>query len=232
MKIKSFFISFFVLFTFLSYAQEKPKRILLVPYDRFDFQSKFSLDDIAKYNSWDSTDLVFTKYQNRLVDALSQPDSHISMFVLPEQELRQVKSLLPKEYKSEPTTHQGVQIENLVKSGKLKLLLENFQADYFLVMTEYMISPKLVPTKASYEGSKFLAWSVHKFTYEIYDAEGKLVAMANRYGIDPTLPKEENADTKGTLLKSLSKPYSKLLKGISKQIELYERKRKVVYKIK
>ena len=222
----------FIFFAILLNAQEKPKRILMVPFDRFEFQSTFSLKDIASYNDWETADVVFINYQNHLIDALSKPDSQMRMFVLPEQELQQVKSLLPKVYKSEPTTHQGVNIDALVKSGKLKLLLENFQADYFMVMTEYMISSKLVPTKASFEGSKFLAWSVHKFTYEIYDIEGTLVAMVDRYGIDPTLPKEEYAHTKGTLLKSLSQPYSKLLREISRQVELYERNRKVIYKIK
>ena len=61
----------------------------MVPFDRFEFQSTFSLKDIATYNDWETADVVFINYQNHLIDALSKPDSQMRMFVLPEQELQQ-----------------------------------------------------------------------------------------------------------------------------------------------
>lgn len=233
MKIRTL-LSFLLLLVSLGlFAQEQEKRrVLLVPFERFDFQSPFPFSDIANYNKWSSPAEVFPKYKEAVIKQLSAKHPEVEVYTLAEPEEQQIRIQSPKVYKYQPIDHQGIDLSRLVEQGRLAQLVESFAADYIVFLTWYEISAKLIATKASFQGSKFLAWSVHRITYEAYNGEGELVALADKFPLEPKLPKEAYAHTKGTMLADIEDAYLKVQDDLAKKLKLHERKRKPIYKIK
>jgi len=233
LKIKGLLSVFFIAFSLSLFAQEQEKiRVLLVPFERFDFQSPFSFSDIANYNNFSSQAEVFPKYQAAVVQQLSAQHPQVEVYTLPEPDIQQIRIQSPKVYKYQPIDHQGIDLSRLVEQGRLAQLLESFAADYIVFLTWYEISAKLLSTKSSFQGSKLLAWSVHKITYEAYNGKGELVALVDKMPLEPKLPKEQFAHTKGTMLSDIQDAYLKVQDDLSKKLMLYQRKKRPIYKIK
>lgn len=202
----------------------------MVPFDRFDFHSSFPIQEIAKSNTWESEEEVYTNYLDTLLHEIAKPNENLEIFLLPSAEIEMLHTKVPKQYKTEPITHMGVNLERIKEGGRLKSMVENFSADYILFLCRYEIKSKMVATRALDDGSKFLAWSRHVLTYEMYNADGELVVLADQLELNPPSPNSKNASSHGTLLNEIKPTYEQIQEDIHKKLSLYRKKQRPIYK--
>lgn len=237
--IKKFiaFIWLFACFYSVAFAQQETvekSRILIVPFSRFDFQTAYSLKEIAIANGWNSEEEVFGRYRDTVVSRLSQTKQNFSAFPISAYEYGLIKNQLPRVYKEKPSTHFGINLSLLTQNDRLKTLLANFSADYILFISRYEISSRLVATMGSHDGSQFLPWANHEITYELFDGEGRLIVMADQFKVLPRNPYAKNIDTKGVLLREVAPNYGVILDDISQKLQVYktQKSKKPVYRLK
>ena len=212
-------------------AQER--RILIIPFDQFQFESSVSLEEIAEYNNWSDPTTVYDQYSSSLLSYLNQAEDSNLYFIPAYTDLMMLRNRLPRIYKREPVSHFGVEVSTIIEDGSLESLMKNMEADYILFITRYKIFGKLVATRVGSESSgKFLSWSMHLIDYEIYDFKGNLVGGSDRYPFTSHNPNSTTYLTKGTLTTGLERPSKKLAGDIDYKLERYEKKGKVTFKNK
>lgn len=207
---------FFLVFLSANFtnAQETQKRFLIIPFERFSFESAFDLNEIASLNQLNVAEEAFTAYQNKLVERLSIPLESYRFLELPlEHQAEFIKNSL-RTYKEKPITHYGYDISWSIESNYLKEVLENFSADYIVFISLYSISKKNLLTPQAYDGSKFISWSSHTISYEVYNKDGKLVALSDGFDAMPKLPTQSTYASKGLLLSGMDNGYLSLQKDI------------------
>ncbi len=230
--MKGFSIFLLFLFsTFFSFSQVDYKRIAIIPFERFSFESLHELDSIAACNGLSNAEEVYESYVREIALHISD-STDLTFFVLSESDLVNIRTNLPKVYKYKPISHFGVDIKPLIGNGLLKQISESMKVDAFLFLTKYKIDSKLLSTRKSYGGSKYLNWSSHDLDYELYNIEGDLMALANKFSLRPKNPSGETYSCKGTILEGMFKSYSKIGKDVEVKIKKYSQKKKPVYKIK
>jgi hypothetical protein len=230
--LKSFSIFILCLFaTFFSFSQEEYKRIAIIPFERFSFESLHELDSIAACNGLANAEEVYENYVREIALHISD-STNLTFFILSESDLVKINTSLPKVYKYKPISHFGVDIEPLVENGLLKQISESMKVDAFLFLTKYKIDSKLLSTRKSYGGSKYLNWSSHELDYELYNVAGDLMALANKFILRPKNPNDETYSCKGTILEGMYRSYSKIGKDVEVKIKKYSQKKKPIYKIK
>lgn len=208
------------------------KRVLVVPFDKFQFESPIPLQEIADNNQWKDSQSVCDKYNEAILSFMNEHDSTI-YYPLNSIEQSKLRRILPRVYKTEPVSHFGVDIEPLIVEGYLADLLDNMGADYILFISRYKILGKLLSVRGDYGGSsRFLSWSNHLVDYEIYNREGELVAGAERFQFTPRNPRESTYSTQGTLVIDLERPSQRLSEDVSYKIDKFEQKGKVLFKYK
>lgn len=198
------------------------KRVLIVPFNRFSFQSEFSLIEIAGANQFEGPEAVYHEFRKEVVKTISYNDGAFSFFELPLMEQSMIDQRVQRLYKTKPITHFGVDISDIQESGQLKNLLDNFSADYILFMSRYEIAQKTLIAQRSFDGSNIYKWSYHKLNYEIYDSEGRLICLSGGMHLDPKFPTQETYTSSGLLLSDMEKAYFKLREDMVEKIKRYQ----------
>ena len=227
-----FLILFFTILTSVNLMAQQ-LRVLVIPFDKFQFECNMTTSEIALYNELSGADQVYDVYTQALLEAINESSDSLSIYEMDENSLNLIRRQLPRVYKREPISHNGVDIEAYAKSGDLKKLLENMGADYLMVISRYKIMGKIITARGSWSSSAgFINWSIHQVDYEIFNAEGDLVALADRFTIRPRNPRNETYTTQGTLTEDLWIGMLKLGLDIEQKALKYQKKGKVVYKSK
>lgn len=230
--IRSFLLALGLTFLFTG-AIAQSYRILLVPFDKFQFESPVAIEDIAAYNSLDHTDEVYTTYNLAISSFLNAQSDSLTFFLPAASDIEHINRVTPRAYKKEPVTHFGVSIEPLKESGKLDELLSNMQADFILFFTRYKIIGKLITSRVSVAKSgQFISWSNHYLDYELYNAQAELIAGSDRFPITPNNPTSKTYMTEGTLVSDLENASGKLAQDIEYKIQRSKRKGEPVFKNK
>lgn len=219
---------FLLQISFFLQAQEKD-RIAIVPFGRFDFHSEFSFREIAEHNSWETEELVYSSYSQSLLESLSKSTEKKQFFMLPQTEVNLFQTQIPKVYKSKPITHSGVDLSRIKENGRLESIMESLGADYLMFLIKYEIKGKMLTTTVGSGGSKFLPWSRHLLTYEVYNKNGDLVVLADQFEIKPKSPKVESLETHGTVLDDVTPSFEKVKLDVEEKLEHYKKKGKVIY---
>ena len=202
-------------------AQESTKRVLVIPFGRFDFQSQFSLDKIAYVNDISNVDLVVDTYLNHFISTSSKEKGQLELFRINEDDLKVLLTRVSKEYKSRPTSHYGVNID-LLKKEEIDALLTNYSADYILFLTQYSIRKKVIVAGRNFDGNKFIPWSLHEVDYELYDKELHLVAIGDAVSLEPRKPTEENYLSNGLILQTLERAFSRFPEDVYNKILAFQ----------
>jgi len=208
-------------------------RVLVVPFDKFQFECPMSLKEIASYNEFSEPGQVHEAYTMALLEAMNSVSDSLAIYQLDENGIAQLRRQMPKIYKREPISHNGVEVKSLAENGQLQSFLKNMGADYLMVISRYKILGKLITARGNWDNSTgFISWSIHQVDYEIFNSEGKLVALADRFTINPRNPRSDNYTTEGTLLKDLRSGMQKLGLDVEQKLQKFEKKGKVVYRSK
>lgn len=231
---KRFLISFILILAGgLSFLGAQNKRVLVVPFDQFQFECSMPLEKIAEYNNFSDPERVYQAYIDSLLFYMNRASDSLILYQLNEHDLQTVRELTPRTYKREPISHNGVDIEPLLAEDQLAELLQNMGADYIMFISRYKIQVKFLSSRGNWDNtSRFISWSTHQVDYEIYNPKGKLVAMADRFLITPRPPREENYKTEGTVLSDLKRSFKKMGLDIEQKLDRFNRKGKVSYKSK
>lgn len=222
---------FSLLFSLNFFAQQL--RVLVVPFDQFQFECSMPLDEIAKHNQLNSSDEVYQAYANALLQAMNAVFDSLTIYQTDKNSLAQIHRQLPRVYKREPVSHNGVDIKEFKESGKLVDYLDNMGADYFMVISRYKIMGKLITSRGSWDSSGgFINWSIHQVDYEVYNREGELAALADRFTIRPKNPRSDSYQTQGLVLADLSRGMQQLGIDLEQKLIKYRKKGKVAFKSK
>lgn len=209
------------------------KRVLVIPFDQFQFESPTPLEEIAEFNGWKDPTVIYVEYNKAIVNFLNEAEDSVVFFPVIPADLEQIRNLIPRIYKREPVSHYGVDIEPIKQNEMLQNLLNQMGADYILFINRYKIIGKLIAARANIAtAGKFVNWSSHLIDYEIYDAKANLVCGADRFTFNPHNPNSKTYQTKGTLVTDLERPSLKLAADIAYKIDRYEKKGKVIFKHK
>jgi len=223
----------FLLAFLLTTNQLVSQRVLIVPFDQFQFDSTVPLEEISQFNAWESETAVYSEYVDSMLSYMNQSTEELSFFQPSQNDIETLRNSLPRIYKRDPVSHFGVDIEPILQDSSLEPLMTNMGADYILFVTKYRIVGKLVATRAGTASSgKFLSWSAHFIDYEIYNSNGKLIAGADRFPFTPHNPNSETFDTKGTLVTGLKRPSKKLVKDIAHKLDQHQSRGRVTFKNK
>lgn len=150
------------------YAQKQ--RVIVVPYDRFQFVSQYSLDQIATVNQVEQS-VVFSVYQKSLVEAFSSFNNENIEFVAlnPVQQLALRKKTKYHIEKFDGKKYNATNL-SLINLNDFKILLEQHQANFILFVNWYSIEKS---THTAYVGdnNKRYPFSLHKLDYDLYNKD-------------------------------------------------------------
>ncbi len=209
---------------------DNKKRILIVPFDAFAFQSKIDIPIIISSNHLNSSNEIYITYNKQIAKTLSESSLQYSFLTLPDSEIKNLRMQVPVVFKESPTSHYGVDLTKLYQEGLITQLLHDFSADYILFLCRYEINNRLFSSSRSFDGSTFVQWSLHNIDYELYNSEKQLIALADSYILSPRRPTDTTHLTHGVRADGMTDSYKKLTEDIISKIEKYEGE--PVYKIK
>lgn len=233
-RLKSFF-SFLVLLAFgLSiYAQEETKKnVLVVPFKSYQFYSSFDLNEIASINQVTNPNDVSQALIDTALANLAKKHPKLNVIVIPKNEEASISHLLDPVFKSKPIPYYGINEASIWSNSQFRSLLNNYEIDYVLFLTNYVLDNKLLSAKNSFEGSFLIQWSSHKIQYEFYDIDGTLKVYSNGYEVIPDAPTQETYRFKGLHFGSLGRGFQTIRKDLLKKLAQYELTGKPVYKLK
>lgn len=232
MRFSKYLILFFCLgqclFSNHKLKAQNEERIVVVPFDRLSFLSGFDLKKIADVNGMPNTEEVYDNFKNKFVEEVSGTALGVSFFELTENERKELLRRVPFIFKKEPISHFGFDLSNVIDNGVLASLLKNLDADYILFMGHFEIKKKKLVSNQNFEGSKFTNWSTYSINYEVYDSNGNLIALDDKFEVRPSPPNKETYITYGLLLASLENRFGNFQEEIISKIKRY--KGKPIYK--
>lgn len=209
----------FVILT-LSNIKAQKHRVLVVLYDRFQFSSQYSLDEIAAASHVESSE-VFNEYHRNINAAFESYNSENFEFVaisnLHSLGLRKQTSY--KYGKFDKKKYYSINL-SMLSNEEFTQLANNYNVDFVLFVNWYNIE-KTIHTNYVGDNNKRLPFSLHKIDYELYNSKKiKLFGDGNvkiNCGNFPTL---ENQAAKGLNPKLLTPCYNNLFKEILSHIDL------------
>ncbi len=215
----------------IAHLSAQKKRVLVIPFDQFQFESPTTLEEIASFNKWEDPLVIYEEYNNAIISFMNETEEDIEFFTPSESDIANIRRSLPREYVRNPVSHYGVDVTPIIENGFLSQLMENMTADYILFINRYRISGKLIATKVKVASSgKFLNWSAHFIDYEIYNPKGELAAGSERFQFTPHNPNSKTYLTKGTLTSGLERPSLKLATDIHRKLVKYEKRGEAIFK--
>lgn len=231
-KPKKLFISlFFIGLIFRVPAQEK-QAILVVPFPNYQFVSNYDMKKVVEVNAVKEVDEFIPFLRDSIFYYLSKKSKHLKVQSIPENDYQGIQYLIQPLYKVAPTGHYGIELDPLLKTGQYESLCKSFKVDYVLFLTQYTISNGLKKTGGNFDGPYIIPWASHHLDYELYDSEGKLVALAAGLELIGIPPNNENVESDGLLIKELRGGFRSILIDLLAKIEQYQKSKKAVYKVK
>lgn len=178
-SILTYFIFAFTFLVNLSEVSAQKKRILVIPYTRFQFVSEFKLEEIATHND-SSPDKVFDLYQKELLNVFSSfsNDEYIFVPISPESYNTYKRYIKYGISKFKGRKYNGSNLSSFSDEDFSNLLtIEN--ADYILFTNWYSIQ-KAVHTSFLGDRNKRNKYSLHLIDYDVYNHQKeKIIGKGN-----------------------------------------------------
>lgn len=203
--------------TFICVAQtSNKKKVLVIPYSRFEFVSEFDMSEIAEINEVAEAN-VFLTYQKALLNSFEQFKNENFEFVTPNQELFQpyAKFVTYKYDKYKGKQYNAVDIKNFPVEEFTKLL-ELHQADFVVFVTWYDIHKEAF-TRAG-KHSKRAPYAAHYIDYDVYNLFQQKVIGEARIKAEANVPNDLEVSFKLLRTKELVSAYDNFISHIIVQI--------------
>jgi len=153
-----------------SHALAQKKRIIIVPYTRFQFTSEFNLDEIANHNNTSSSN-VFELYQKEMNVAFANYKNNDFEFVpISASSYQKHKRFI--QYKLDKFNGKKYNSSNLKSfdNEDFKAFLVTNNADYVVFINWYSIQKSVFTTYMG-DRNKRNKYSTHLIDYDVYNNE-------------------------------------------------------------
>lgn len=213
----------------VSFGQFDKRKVLVVVYDRIDFSTDYSLNEIARANSIRG-DEVYDTLINSLLNVLEAIDNgNISFSQVSEGEYQFIQSKIEKVAMKKPS-RQGVVLDN-ISNKEFNYLLSKNNADFVLFINYYQFEKVRVPedekeglarklletqNSGSIEGRLF--YSRHLLDFEVYTKDKKRVLAKGRYELPMPGINVKNYKYEGKDVASIKMGYLRYSTWISNEI--------------
>jgi hypothetical protein len=169
---------------------ESKKTILIVPYNRFEFHTEFTLDELAEANGVNKY-AVFDLYQDNVLNILATHSCTAFNFKV----INTVNlHFLMYRVSYQSNNKKGYYASNLdrLKTDDLKRIMLTYDADYILFINWYHIKNEVILNLG--KASRGRAFSSHYVDFDVYDRTKNIITWKHKAKID-------NLDTEESLLR-------------------------------
>ncbi len=203
--------------TFFGVAQtSNKKKVLVIPYSRFEFVSEFDMSEIAEKNEI-TEDKVFLTYQKALLNSFEDHKDENFEFVAPNQELFQpyTKFIKYKYDKYKGKQYNAVDIKNF-PAAEFTKLLELHGADFVVFVTWYDIQKESFTRGGKHE--KRAPYAAHYLDYDIYNLFQQKVMGKAKVKAEANVPNDLEVSFKLLRTQELASAYDNFISHIVEQI--------------
>lgn len=199
-------------------GRDSAKKVLVIPYHRFEFHTQYGLNEIALINDTISSSEVYEIYQAALMKRLGQFNSNDCDFVAPlASDIRYFWKRVDYEYVKKPVSHYQAMLGR-IPDKKYKEMLNAYDADYVLFINWYKIE-KAVYRMNTGGGSSRKKYSRHFVDYDIYDEGKQLIIAESRKEIDGEVFSKRMVLRKKLKVEDFEYQYDNLAKDICEVLQ-------------
>lgn len=203
--------------TFIGVAQtSNKKKVLVIPYSRFEFVSEFDMLEIAEKNEVTEAN-VFLTYQKALLNSFEQFKNENFEFVAPNQELFQpyAKFVTYKYDKYKGKQYNAIDIKSFPVAEFTKLL-ELHETDFVIFITWYDIQKEAFTRKGKHE--KRASYAAHYIDYDVYNLFQQRVIGEAKVKAEAGVPNDLEVSFKLLRTKELASAYDNFISHIIEQL--------------
>ena len=201
-----------LLISFSCIAQTNKKKVLVVPYGRFEFVSKFSLEEIGAKNNIDQSE-VFNAYQKAMLSSfVAYQNENFEFLAITDVQLSPYKKYIKYEDgKFDGRNHYAIKMKTFPQQEFTKLMEEN-DASFIIFVNWYDIQKSSFTSRG--KKRKRFKYSAHFIDYEVYNLFQQKVVGVGKAKMDLGAPTDKEAAYKGLRLVELEKAYQQLVLAI------------------
>lgn len=207
----------FSLSFFVGVAQESnKKKVLVVPYNRFEFVSEFELAEIAKKNET-TVDQVFFLYQKSILNAFENFESENFEFIPVKHSLvKPYKNLIKYESgKFKGKRYNAVNLNSFSEKDFGKFLASH-ECDFVVFLSWYDIQ-KEVYTKNN-DSRKRVEYAGHYIDYDVFNLFKQRVVGEGRVKAKAPTPNDLEASFALLRIKELNNAYKNFITHVVEQL--------------
>ncbi|PJA07829.1 MAG: hypothetical protein COX70_05490 [Flavobacteriales bacterium CG_4_10_14_0_2_um_filter_32_8] len=215
-------IGIFLFLSFSAHAQtSNKKRILVVPYGRFDFVSEFSLEDIAEKNET-TADNVFLLYQKALLTAFEKyvDENFEFVAVSPDAINPYIKFIKYKPGKFDRKNYNSANLKDF-KVEDFTQFLEHQNTDFVIFITWYDIQKESFIRGGKLD--KRVDYAAHYLDFDIYNLFEERIVGMGKVKAEANVPSDLEASYHLLRLRELESGYqnfiSKVIEQLNKPVE-------------
>lgn len=199
-----------------SIAQTNKKKVLVVPYGRFEFTSKFSLEDIAEKNGIDQAE-VFNAYQKALLHSFNEfKDENFEFVALTDVELSPYKKYMRYEDgKFNGKQYHAIKMRAFPEIQFQKLLDDN-DANFIVFVNWYQIEKSSFTSNG--KKRKRYKYSSHSIDFGLYNLFQQQIVGVGNFKLIYDSPSDEVAQYKGLRLTELVDSYQQIMLALVKAL--------------
>lgn len=206
-------------------AEEKEnslKKVLIIPYHRFEFHTEFSLQEIANINDTISTSQIYELYKSSLIDEFTSLTGNCHFVVPRNSDIHYLWQRVDYKYSKEPSPHFRA-FPDKISMKKYKELHSVYETDYILFINWYHIEKDIYHLNSG-SGSSRQKYSKHYVDYDVYDKDKTLITSKGRKEIDGEVLSRQMINRKKLKVSDFSYQYQNLAGDICKGIIEAEKK--------
>lgn len=212
-----FSISLILLF-FSGVAQtSNKKKVLVIPYGRFEFVSDFSIEELAEKNSLASTD-VFNAYQKAMLSSFGDFQTENFEFIPATDELLQPykKYIKYVDGKFKGKNHYALKMKGFPEK-EFTQLLEKSGANFIIFINWYQIKKESFISKGKKREKH--PYSGHYIDYEIYNLFQQKIIGVGKQRVEVGNPTEEEVVFKMLRLTEIKSGYQQFIASIAEVLD-------------
>ncbi len=188
------------------------KKVLIVPYGRFDFVSDYTLEEIANKNNIPATE-VFNQYQIAVMNAFKNyKDENFEFELITNETYNIIKKYLKRrmgKFKGKKYYASNIKV---VPDSIFNKFMTNQHTDFVVFINWYSIKKSVYISLNS--NKKRSPFSIHLFDFDIYNLFKQKLFGKGEFKIVCNAPSNESVNKKLLDLKSLNVGYKFLAKYI------------------
>lgn len=211
MLLKKTYPLFLLLILSVEFLSAQNHRILIVPYTRFQFVSDFKLEELAKINEVEPSE-VYKTYVEELNNTLvASSNQQVSFVPIEPQEYTEIKKYI--RYNLDKFNGRNYSASNLslLPEDNYKALLIKHNATHVIFINWYNIT-KSVQTTYIGDRNKRQKYSTHLMDYDVYNQNKIRVIGKTKAALDcGDFPSESIISNKSLKAKELKSCYNNFL---------------------